>query len=84
MSAHPPPAKKSGRHAGNAAAQKTDSDGSGCTERSDHPLDFQGVANRRSPKQRAPRWRKPAGYDALADLERLYGAPSRPFVRKRP
>jgi hypothetical protein len=43
----------------------------------------QGIRVERNPSQRPPRWKAPAGYDALAELEKLFGPPLKPFRRGR-
>jgi hypothetical protein len=71
--------KETGRHAGNAAARKTDSDGSGNAKRTHDARTFQGISNARRPSQPAPRWRAPVGSNALADLQAAFRKPPGAF-----
>lgn len=68
----PPPKKETGRHAGNAAARKTDSAGNGNAKPTADARQFQGITNARHPGQRAPRWDRPAEADALTALETAF------------
>jgi hypothetical protein len=43
------------------------------------PREFQGIANRHQSAQRAPRWNRPSGADALAALQAAF-APHRPYA----
>jgi hypothetical protein len=43
----------------------------------------QGFRPARNAGQRPPRWKAPAGYEAIAELEKLFGPPCRPWKRGR-
>jgi hypothetical protein len=56
---------------------------SGTAKRSGGRPPFQGKSgNARNSSQRPPQWRKPKGYDGFAELEHLYGRPTKPFKER--